>query len=140
MKRKKQNRNHRTARRRTSPALYRKYPLPDYLVGRITESLFDNWLNERANTLRQRELKRKKPYALVTTKGMYKGKIYAAVVDAGEFDPFPGDALEWELISSWNSDKAKEGGDEYPLRTRSGLPILSGAFCYGMSHMNLSTL
>lgn len=40
-------------------------------------------------------------------------------------------ALEWEPISSWNSDKAKEGGDDYPLRTRSGLPIFSGAFCYG---------
>jgi hypothetical protein len=97
----------------TPPTLYRKYHLPGFLVGRIPESLYDSWLNERANTLRQRDLKRKKSYALVTTKGMYKEKIHAAVLDAGKYDPFTGDLLEWELISSWDSNKAKAGRDEY---------------------------
>jgi hypothetical protein len=97
----------------TMPGPRRKYPLPDYLVGRISEALFDNWLNERGNTLRQRDLKRKKPWAPSTTKGMYKEKIYAAVIDCGQCDPFTGDPFQWELISSWDANEAKNGGDDY---------------------------
>ena len=113
MKSKRRKHNQMLDEKDSPPTLYRKYHLPGFLTGRIKESLYDSWLNERANTLRQRDLKRKKPYALVTTKGMYKEKIHAAVLDAGQYDPFTGDLLQWEFISSWDSKKAKAGGDDY---------------------------
>jgi hypothetical protein len=96
-----------------SPTLYIKYHLPDFLKGRIPEHVYDNWLNERANTLRHRDIKKNRPYAVATTKGQYKEKIHKAVNEAGQFDPYTGDALQWELISTWDSEKAKQGGDEY---------------------------
>jgi hypothetical protein len=94
-------------------SLYNKYPLPDFLKGRIPESVYDKWLNAKANTLRHRDIRIKRPYAILTTKGMYKEKIHKAVVDAGQYDPYTGEPLQWELVSTWDSNEAKKGGDEY---------------------------
>lgn len=105
--------NQKKIKTNVAATLYIKYHLPDFLKGRISERVYDSWLNERANTLRQRDIKKKRPYAVATTKGMYKEKIHKAVVDAGQYDRYTGDELQWELISTWDSEKAKQGGDEY---------------------------
>jgi len=92
---------------------YIKYPLPLFLQGRVSLAVYDKWLNERANTLHIRDLQKKRPYAVTATKGVYKEKIHAAVNAAGEFDPYTGDPLQWELIGTWDAKKAKERHDDY---------------------------
>jgi hypothetical protein len=90
-----------------------KYHLPDFLVGRITEAAYDKWLNAKANTLRQRDLKNKRPFATANSKAMYKEKIHAAVKENGQYDKYTKDALQWELVSTWDANRAKNGQDSY---------------------------
>jgi hypothetical protein len=80
-----------------------KYPLPGFLEGRITPAVYYRWLHIKAATLLERDKKRKKPYALTATKAVYKGKIHAAVTGGGQYDPYTGEPLAWELISTWDS-------------------------------------
>ncbi len=51
MKSKRRKHNQMLDEKDSPPTLYRKYHLPGFLTGRIKESLYDSWLNERANTL-----------------------------------------------------------------------------------------
>jgi len=88
-----------------------KYPLPAFLEGRCTPSVFYKWMNCKADTLFRRDKKRGMPYAKTASKSIYKAKIYAAVVASGNLDPFTGDSLAWELIGSWDDTKASS--DEY---------------------------
>jgi hypothetical protein len=69
--------------------------------------MYDKWLNAKANTLRQRDLKSKRAFAEANSKAMYKEKIHAAVVANGQFVPYTRDALQWELISTWDPKKTK---------------------------------
>src|ERR1035437_3291979 len=83
-----------------------KYPVPAFLEKRCVPSEFYKWLEVKADTLRKRDLKRGKPYALTATKSDYKGKIYEAVVKSGERDPYTGDLLTWEMIGTWDTSTA----------------------------------
>jgi hypothetical protein len=87
-----------------------KYPLPSFLEGRCTPTVYYKWLNNKAETLLKRDLKRRKPYAAAATKPIYKGKIHAAITAAGERDPYTGEPLAWELISKWDSSRNHPAG------------------------------
>jgi hypothetical protein len=87
-----------------------KYPLPVFLEGKCTPSAYFKWLNEKAETLCLRDKKRKKPYALNASKAVYKGKIHNAVTDGGEFDPYTGEPLAWDLISKWDTSHVHPDG------------------------------
>ena len=87
--------------------IYIKYHLPAFLQGRISEPAYDKWLNAKANTLRQRDLKTKRVFAEANSKAMYKEKIHAAVLANGQYDRYTGDKLQWELISTWDPKKTK---------------------------------
>ena len=50
-------------------------------------------------------MRRGKPYARTATKAMYKEKIYEAVVNSGERDPYTGDLLSWEIIGTWDTSE-----------------------------------
>jgi len=87
-----------------------KYPLPSFLEGKCTPTVYYRWLHIKAATLLKRDKKRQKPYALTATEAVYKGKIHAAVTDGGQYDPYTGEPLTWELISKWDtSSKQPEG-------------------------------
>lgn len=80
-----------------------KYPLPLFLEGRITPTVYYRWLHIKAATLLKRDKKRRKAYASGATDAVYKEIIHKAVTDGGQNDPYTGDALAWELISTWDS-------------------------------------
>jgi hypothetical protein len=44
---------------------------------------------------------------------MYKEKIHAAVKENGQYDKYTKDALQWELVSTWDANRAKNGQDSY---------------------------
>jgi hypothetical protein len=85
------------------------YPLPSFLEGRCTHSIYVKWLNNKADTLIKRDKKRGKPYAATATESTYKKEIHKAVLNGGELDPYTGEALAWELISTWIPKKQPDG-------------------------------
>ena len=50
-----------------------------------------------------RDLKRCKPYTKESTVAIYKEKIHNAVTSGGQYDPYTGEPLAWELISTWDT-------------------------------------
>lgn len=87
-----------------------RYPLPDFLEGICTRALYDKWLTAKAHTLFERDLKRGKPYALNASVSIYKEKIHAAVLAGGQRDPYTGEELRWDLISTWDTSHVQEEG------------------------------
>jgi len=87
-----------------------KYPLPSFLEGKCTPTVYYKWLNNKAVTLLERDRKRRKAYALTATKPIYKSKIHAAITTAGERDPYTGEPLAWELISKWDTSRNHPAG------------------------------
>ena len=80
-----------------------QYPLPGFLEGICTVSVYDKWLDNKADTLLKRDKKRRKPYARAATDRLYKEKIHKAIIDNGRCDPFTGDPLDWKLIKTWDT-------------------------------------
>jgi hypothetical protein len=86
------------------------YTLPAFLEGRCTQAIYTKWLNNKAWILLKRDKKRRKPYAASATRRTYKQLIHQAIVEAGEYDPFTGDALAWELIGTWDTSHEQPEG------------------------------
>lgn len=89
-----------------------KYPLPVFLEGRITPAVYLKWLDNRAGSLFKRDKKRQKPYISAGSKVVYKEKIHKAIMDSGEFDPYTGEPLAWELIGTWDTSHDQPEGYE----------------------------
>lgn len=85
----------------TVPAVYF---LPEYLEGRCLLAEFRKWMFMKAETLLIRDRRIKRPYALNGHMLLYKQLLYEASI-YGEFDPFTGEALRWELIRTWDPTK-----------------------------------
>jgi hypothetical protein len=78
-----------------------KYPLPLFLEGICTVGAYDKWLNCKADTLRKRDLRIKRPYALKNSKAFYKQEIQRAILKTGTKDPYTGEILRWDLMGKW---------------------------------------
>jgi hypothetical protein len=87
--------------------IFHKYPLPGFLEGVVPVSKYDKWLNCKADTLRKRDLRLKRPCAYKNSKAAYKAKIHAAVFATGTKDQYTGDDLRYDLIGKWNNKKDK---------------------------------
>ena len=85
----------------TFPAVYF---LPDYLEGRCVLAEFRKWMFMKAETLLVRDRRINRPYAVNGRMLLYKKMLYEASLH-GEFDPFTGEALQWELIRTWDPTK-----------------------------------
>jgi hypothetical protein len=81
------------------------YALPSFLQGIVTQTDYVRWLNQKCDSMRQRDLKLKRPYASENPRMAYKQKIHQAVLDNGQFDPYTGEKLDWKLISKQKSLK-----------------------------------
>src|ERR1051326_3410667 len=88
----------------------RKYPLPDFLIGRCAPDIYSDWLNRKAATHVKRNRKRNHNEA---TREIYKMAIHQAVVESGGLDFYTAEPLAWEMISTYDNAKSKEGRREY---------------------------
>jgi hypothetical protein len=86
--------------------VYEKYPLPCFLEGIITPSVYYKFLASRARTLLFRDRKRNKPFAVTATKAQYRSLIHDAVMRNGQTDPYTGETLDWGLIGAMKEDPA----------------------------------
>jgi hypothetical protein len=87
------------------------YPLPSFLKGRVTPGQYAKWLDGRAVGCLRKDRKRKRPYASQSNIKLYKALIHLAVVSAGEYDPFTGEKLAWELVGTWVGANRKSPED-----------------------------
>jgi hypothetical protein len=81
------------------------YPLPSYLAGRVTAKLYNRWLEAKALWLFTRDRERRKSYVAKSSNALYKSLIHLAVVNSDGRDPYTGEKLAWELISTWTGRK-----------------------------------
>ena len=88
----------------------KKYPLPNFLVGRCEPTVYLNWLSRNASAHVKLDRKRNHSEA---TREIYKMAIHEAVVQSKGRDFYTGDPLAWEMISSYDNVKSKEGRREY---------------------------
>jgi hypothetical protein len=101
------------------------YLLPWFLEGILTLKAFKKWLDHRSDELYRRDLKRKCVYALNGSKMLYKQLIYKAVMTKGQFDPFIGEKLRWDLTGKWvNSKKDLEDFSPQYRKQFALLPVI----------------
>ena len=87
------------------------FPLPGFLAGRITPAQYEKWLDRRAVHLRALDKQRKRPYSFKNSIAVYKALIHFAVVNSGQYDPYTGETLKWELIGTWVGRKTTDPQD-----------------------------
>lgn len=89
----------------------RKYPLPPFLEGReISETKYNDWLARKSLAHWRRDKNRGNVDAV---NEQYKRAIHAAIVESAGFDQYTGEALNWNLIGTYDNELAKLGGRKY---------------------------
>ena len=91
----------------------KRYVLPSWLAGRVTEEAYVRWLQRRAIAHVRRDRKRGNRTATVSA---YKQAIHAAVESCRGVDAYTGEPLAWELISRYDNDQSKRRKREYKHR------------------------
>lgn len=107
------------------------HPLPSSLQGRVSQQDYGKWLERNASRLFKRDRKRGMPYSVKSTRAEYRTLIHLAVVNGSRFDPYTGEELTWELISTRRAKKM-EG---FPGRFEEGYALMPCA-----DHHNQNTL
>ena len=87
-----------------------KYQLPPFLMGKVKQEAYEQWLRRRAQAHVKRDRLRGNPTAIGEA---YRNAIHAAVVNCGGYDVYTGEELNWLLISGYNNDQSKKKGRNY---------------------------
>lgn len=85
----------------------RKYQLPAFLDGVITQDRYDCWLQRKSQAHVRRDRKRGNKAATIEE---YKIAIHDAVICSRGLDSYTGERLDWKLLSKWNNKEAKDRG------------------------------
>jgi len=88
----------------------KKYPLPGFLNGRCTSEAYVKWLSRKSIAHVRRDRKRGHPNAARET---YMKAIHEAVNNSKGVDHYTGEPLAWEIISTYDNTKSKEGRRVY---------------------------
>jgi len=84
----------------------RKYAVPDFLEGVITQAGYDRWLHRKAVAHVRRDRDRGNTSA---TNEAYKTAIHLAVCTSKGKDAYTNEALAWEMVSTYDNSASKEG-------------------------------
>ena len=90
--------------------MQRKYALPPFLSGVVTQEVYELWLRHKAKNHVRRDRKRGNATAIGES---YREAIHSAVVESAGLDAHTGEVLHWNLISQYDNDKSKQGGRHY---------------------------
>lgn len=88
-----------------------KYPLPKFLVGRVSAEQYRRWLHRKAAAHCKRDRKRH-PDRAIALSG-YKLLIHDAVIASNGADWYTGEALSWEQISTYCNEDSRAGRSKY---------------------------
>ncbi len=84
----------------------KKYQLPKFLIGVITQEKYERWLQERSIAHVRRDKRRGNRDA---KNAKYKITIHEAVIDSEGLDAYTKEKLDWSLLGKWNNEEAKRG-------------------------------
>ena len=87
----------------------RKHTLPTFLKDVVTPDGYERWLRRKAMAHVKRDRKRGRTCAVA----LYKEAIHGAVVLSDGKDAYTGEALSWELISTYRNEDSKAGRHGY---------------------------
>ena len=88
----------------------KKYQLPSFLSGQLTQEVYERWLRRKS----QEHVRRYRRRGNETANGeAYRDAIHSAVVESDGRDSYTGEELDWSLISQFNNDSAKELKGDY---------------------------
>jgi hypothetical protein len=91
----------------------KKYQLPSFLSGQVTQEIYERWLRHKA----QAHVKRDRRRGNITANGdAYRFAIHSAVLECDGHDTYTGEELKWSLISQYNNDEAKQQRRDYKRR------------------------
>jgi hypothetical protein len=94
----------------TQMALPKKYELPKFLVGTLSQKAYERWLRRKAQAHVRRDRRRGNELALGEE---YRDLIHSAVIQSEGRDAYTGEALDWTLISKYDNEESKSGGRSY---------------------------
>ena len=90
----------------------KKYPMPEFLIGKTTPEAYGRWLARKAEAHLKRDQKRGCADGTVS-RPAYKQAIHLAVVTSGGYDAYTGEVLDWHLISTYDNEKSQKGKHAY---------------------------
>jgi hypothetical protein len=88
----------------------KKYQLPPFLLGQITQEVYEHWLRAKAQAHVKRDRHRGNGIAIGK---VYRVAIHSAVMKSGGRDAYTGEELDWSIISKYNNDESQEKRREY---------------------------
>jgi hypothetical protein len=91
----------------------RKYQLPSFLEGVITQAHYQRWLHRKAMAHVKRDRKRGNEGV---TNEEYKLAIHRAVDESQGKDAYTDELLDWTLLSAYDNDESKAEKAEYKKR------------------------
>lgn len=93
-----------------NPVMARKYKLPDFLNGVITQGVYERWLHRKAVVHVRRDRRRCNKAA---TNEAYKLAIHKAVTESAGQDSYTGEQLDWHLVSQYDNAQSKANRRQY---------------------------
>src|SRR4030042_5548578 len=91
----------------------KKYQLPTFLEGVITQAHYQRWLHRKAMAHVKRDRKRGNEDA---TNEQYKLAIHRAVEESQGKDAYTDEPLDWTLLSKYDNDESRTEKAEYKKR------------------------
>ncbi len=88
----------------------KKYDLPKFLNGIVSELNYKKWLQRKATSHRKRDNKR---WGSKYTVAEYKKAIHNAAIKSNGFDDYTGETLAWKLINKFDNKQAAKGKAKY---------------------------
>jgi len=88
----------------------KKYQLPEFLRGVVTQLQYEKWLYRKAMAHVRRDRKRGNTSAI---NAEYKVAIHKAIQECKGVDVYTGEELDWTLLSKYDNEESKNGGREY---------------------------
>ncbi len=85
----------------------RKYALPSFLSGKVTQEGYERWLRRKAQAHVRRDRGRNNSSAIGER---YRDAIHEAVIRGGGRDFYTGEELDWSLLSQYDNDQSKDQG------------------------------
>ena len=91
----------------------KKYQLPTFLEGVITQAHYERWLHRKAMAHIKRDRKRRDKKV---TNEEYKLAIHLAVEESQGKDAYTDEPLDWTLLSTYDNEESKAHKAQYKMR------------------------
>jgi len=85
----------------------KKYQLPEFLEGVITQEKYERWLQRRSIAHVRRDKRRGNSDAKNVE---YKIAIHDAIIQSKGLDVYTKEELDWSLLGKWDNEEAKKRG------------------------------